>query len=180
MRYGKLTGKILSLLANGLLLGYTHSKNNQKEILEECDKIWLSIDKKELFQALRILKLNGFLDVVEDNKGNKKAILTPRGKERGMYFNLDSLSIKKPKKWDKKWRVVVFDIPEERRKIRNALRTRLKNLGFHEMQRSVFVFPYACDDEINILVNVYGLKECVRLAEATFFYDQDIRKRFKI
>lgn len=180
MRYGKLTGKILALLSNGLLLGYSRSKSNRRELLEECDKIWLSIDRNELFQALRLLNVYGFLKLNEDNRGVAKISLTPKGRERGTYFNLESLSIPKPKRWDKKWRVVAFDIPEEKRKIRNALRTRLKNLGFHELQRSVFVFPYPCGDEVNILVNVFNLQECVRFAEAVFFYDQDLKKIFKL
>lgn len=180
MRYGKLTGKILALLSNGLLLGYSRSKRNRRELLEECDKTWLSIDRDELFQAIGLLNVHGFLNLNENRSGITKVTLTPRGRERGVQFNLNNLSIQKPRKWDGKWRVVVFDIPEEKRKIRNALRTRLKNLGFHELQRSVFVFPYPCDDEVNILVNVFNLQKCVRFAEATFFYDKDLKRVFKL
>lgn len=180
MRYGKLTGKILSLLASGLLLVYSRSKENRNELLKECDRIWLSIDRNKLFQAIRLLKIFGYLKLKKDRKGNTKAALTQKGLERSRFYNLDNLSISKPKKWDKKWRIVVFDIPEEKRKLRNALRKRLKNLDFYELQRSVFVHPYPCGDEVNILVNVFKLRECVRFAEAMFSYDEDLRKRYKI
>lgn len=51
-----------------------------------------------------------------------------------------------PKRWDKRWRVVVFDIPEKRRKSRDQMRATLQSIGFEQLQRSVWVYPYDCED----------------------------------
>jgi DNA-binding transcriptional regulator PaaX len=55
------------------------------------------------------------------------------------------------KKWDKKWRVVIFDIKESRREIRNELRSLLITTGFVKLQDSVWVFPHRCDEVIALL-----------------------------
>jgi len=65
-------------------------------------------------------------------------------------------------KWDGQWRMVIFDIPEDLRKARDALRSKLKELGFCELQKSVFVFPYECKDEIDFIVEFFGVREYVR------------------
>ncbi len=52
----------------------------------------------------------------------------------------------RPKHWDKRWRVVIFDIPEKRRKSRDQMRTTLQSIGFEQLQRSVWVYPYDCED----------------------------------
>lgn len=50
--------------------------------------------------------------------------------------------------WDKKWRLILFDIPTPMDKQRHAFRNRLKNIGAYMLQKSVFVFPYPCEEEI--------------------------------
>lgn len=180
MRYGKLASKIVSLLAGGLVLGYTRGRRQRNEILKECDRIWLSIDRNQLFQALNVLKFGKFLEIKNKADGTKYVNLTPKGKGRADKFSLDELAIKKPKHWDKKWRIVIFDIPEDRKSLRDALRRRLKILGFAEFQKSVFAFPYHCEDEINILINFFGLHEHVRYLESTLSYDSDLRNVFGI
>src|SRR3989344_4076427 len=48
----------------------------------------------------------------------------------------------KSKKWDGKWRIIIFDIPQELHRERNILRRRLRSMGFYMLQKSVFIFPY--------------------------------------
>lgn len=176
-RYNKLAIQVLSLLANGLLLGYSRNGREKRELLNECDKIWLAIDRNHLFDALRILRLQGLVDIIERNdKFNVR--ITDRGKIRsgaGIIFNLN---LKKQKKWDGKWRLVIFDIPEERKKIRDSFRSHLKRLGFVEFQKSVFAFPYPCEDEIAILINFHRLNGNVRYMDSQLSYDADLRKAF--
>lgn len=179
-RYTKLTGQILSLLVNGILLGYSRDRQNRNEILKECDKIWLSIDRNQLFHILRLLKISKFIATTERQDGSKIVRLTEKGRDKSRRLMLVTLAIKKPQKWDKKWHFVIFDIPEEKKKLRDALRRQLKLLGFCEFQKSVFVFPYPCEDEINILVNFFRLHENVRHLEATLSYDADLRKLFSL
>lgn len=57
----------------------------------------------------------------------------------------------------------MFDIPEKKRRFRDILRDHLKEIGFKELQHSVFVFPYPCEREIATLVDLYGATEYVRI-----------------
>ncbi len=58
---------------------------------------------------------------------------------------------KTKKKWDGRWRLVIFDIPEKQRLARGNLRTILRELGFLKLQNSVWVSP---DDHFNLLQNI--------------------------
>ena len=87
----------------------------------------------------------------KEKDGELILILTERGKKKVLGYKLEEMKIKKPKKWDKHFRVIVFDIPENRREARNTFRKKLKNLGFYQLQKSVFVCPYECKEEVDFL-----------------------------
>ena len=53
------------------------------------------------------------------------------------------------KRWDGRWRIVIFDILEKKRKTREALRKKLLSLGFGMWQRSVYITPHDVQEEIN-------------------------------
>ena len=78
--------------------------------------------------------------------------LTEAGRRE--FFRLEQEMILRSgarRRWDKRWRMIVFDIPEKYRKIRDRLRITLKSYGFCQLQESVWVFPYDCEDVIMLL-----------------------------
>lgn len=77
--------------------------------------------------------------------------ITGKGKEKLRELELRDYKIKKPKRWDEKWRVLIFDIREERKVTRNKVRRTLLALGFIRLQDSVWVYPYECEDLIALL-----------------------------
>lgn len=87
----------------------------------------------------------------KNKDGKKFLILTDKGELEIIQYKFQDKAIKRPRKWDKKWRVVIFDIKEYRRKTRDKLRITLTNLGFVKLQNSVWVFPYECEDIIILL-----------------------------
>jgi len=60
-------------------------------------------------------------------------------------FNLLQLQ-KQP--WDKKWRLVIFDLPKSKKTQRDLLRLKLKSLGFGQWQRSIYISPYDFNQDI--------------------------------
>ena len=54
----------------------------------------------------------------------------------------------RPKRWDARWRVVLFDIPERRRGVRDSLRRFMADYGFVRLQDSAWVYPYECEEII--------------------------------
>ena len=91
--------------------------------------------------------------LVEFNKTERGTFLrlTPAGEKKLRLLELDNFEIPKPKRWDKRWRVVIFDIKEARRGTRDKLRFSLSRLGFIKLQHSVWISPYDCEDFIIVL-----------------------------
>ncbi len=77
--------------------------------------------------------------------------VTPRGEATLQMLQLEDYRLRRPRRWDKKWRVLIFDIPEYRRSVRQKLRHTLITIGFERLQDSVWVYPYDCEDLIALL-----------------------------
>ena len=77
--------------------------------------------------------------------------LTDAGERELRRLQLAEFESPTPKRWDKKWRVIVFDIPEYRKKLRDKLRHMIGRIGFERLQDSVWVYPYDCEDLIALL-----------------------------
>jgi len=90
-------------------------------------------------------------------------VLTDKGKLKALTYKFDEMKIEK-KDWDGKWRLLIFDIPEKIRQGRNSLREKIKQLGFYELQKSAFIFPYNCKDEIDFIIEFYRLRKYARFA----------------
>lgn len=130
--------------------------------------------------AFYYLKRKGFLEIRKKNHQIYIA-LTREGRKRAGKYLIDDLEIKKPKIWDRKYRIVIFDIPNITRIKRDALRGKLKELGFFRLQQSVWVCPHQCKKEINLLREFFGLnsKELI-LIEGFIENDKFLQKFFKL
>ena len=96
------------------------------------------------------LQEKGLVEVVEIN-GKKVARITQKGESKLDFLDKHNFKLKIPKKWDGRWRVVIFDIKESRSKTRFLLRKTLSEIGFIRLQNSVWVYPYDCEDLISLL-----------------------------
>lgn len=90
------------------------------------------LKKPALSQALKRLREDGFVELISDEKLAYK--LTDKGREKAVLANL----LMGEDKWDGKYRIVIFDVPEKRRAARDLLRSKLKSWGFAPWQRAVF------------------------------------------
>ena len=178
-KYGPLVGKILSILANGFALGLVKDKRQRFQLHKECDRIWYTIDRKRLYQILRRLQMEGLVKIIKQ-ANFEKIQLDEKGKMRWLRYQFNDLKLKIPKQWDRKWRLLLFDIPESKKRIRDALRRKLKNLGFLEFQKSVFIYPYPCEDEINFIINFFNIEGYAYYLEAPISPDDDFRKHFNL
>ena len=107
--------------------------------------------------------------------------LSERGLNKGLIENIEHF-IKRPKKWDKLWRVIIFDIPVEKNKARTALRRKLQEIGFYQIQKSVFVYPYPCEKEIMFVGKFFGVEKFIEiiLAKSLGRRESRIKKFFKL
>lgn len=90
----------------------------------------------------------------------------------------EAMQIKRPEKWDGKWRIIIFDIPDRKKKARDALRGRLKMLGFFQMQKSIFIHPYASLEQIEAVREFYSIKRHVKIIVTDFLEDGDKLKKY--
>lgn len=106
----------------------------------------------------------GYIEKVE--KGGEVYIrLTPQGNQR-MVRDFPLLSLQK-RKWDKKWRIAIFDIEEINRILRDNLRSKLKELGFGMLQKSVFISPHDILRDFSEYINYLGLDQAVYVFETS-------------
>lgn len=82
---------------------------------------------------------------------DSKLRLTAKGERALRALTLQELSRSRPRRWDRKWRVLIFDIPERRAGLRVKVRGTLQGLGFVRLQDSVWVYPYDCEDLITLI-----------------------------
>jgi len=93
------------------------------------------VSKNVIYANLYTFKKSGYLR--EFKKESKKVYkITNKGKVKILKYDI----IKRSRKWDGKWRVIIFDIPANKKKVRDFLRNRLKILGFKQLQKKVFGF----------------------------------------
>ncbi|HAS00226.1 MAG: Transcriptional regulator, PaaX family [Candidatus Moranbacteria bacterium GW2011_GWC2_37_73] len=159
--------KALLLLAGGVALGLARNPRSQQYIFKTLKRDWKEINKKYLYKIVKEFREERLVDYIEKADGSVKIVLTEKGKNIILNFDIDRIKIKKPIRWDKKWRFVFFDIPEKRRSERNVLRNKLKDLKFYEIQKSIFVHPYPCLDEVNFVIEYFNLRNMVRYGEVT-------------
>ncbi|MDO8676444.1 MAG: hypothetical protein Q7K16_02215 [Candidatus Azambacteria bacterium] len=111
------------------------------------------------------LKKRGFIKF--SNKD--QFILTEKGKGVLVKFDIDAIKLGdfNPNSWDNVWRVLIFDIPELTRAVRNLFRDKIQEMGFYTLQKSVYVVPVACEDEIIELAYLLRIRNGVDIIHAS-------------
>jgi len=85
---------------------------------------------------------------------------------------------KKDKKWNGKWFMVFFDVPEIQRNKRGYLREYLKKIGFYKYQQSVYIFPYECEEEVALIKKIIEAAKYMKYIIAEKIEDEELVKSF--
>ncbi|MFA5986385.1 MAG: hypothetical protein WC819_03495 [Parcubacteria group bacterium] len=180
-KIGKLQKKILVLLFGGVALGLSHSPGQYFATLSVMHKDWQKINRRSFARSLKRLSQEKLIKERKMPDGSFMLVLTAQGKRIAHQLDLfgSIATFVKPKKWDKKWRIVIFDIPEDDRVFRDILRKHLYVLEFKQLQQSVFVSPYPCEKTILDLVRLYNADKYVRIITAsTIDNASELKKHF--
>lgn len=162
----KKSREVLALLARGVALEFRRSPRGYFRTVGKDHALWGGFQRKTLLYAIRALFKNKFVVIDEQEDGHTKIALTGEGRD---FFRKDKSvfsAVRGPALWDKKWRLVFFDIPEEKKNLRDALRYQLRKAGCAEFQRSAFIYPYPCFREIESLAEGLGVGEHIVLVTA--------------
>lgn len=171
---------ILALLVVGGTLAIGAAAPNVFGAVGRLRKDSHFFNKKDFNEAKKYLKRQNYITV----KGNSEALemeITKKGMEKILQTAFSNLKINVQEKWDGIWRIVIFDIPDRHKWAREGFRERMKEMGLYQMQESVFVAPYPCEEEIKFLVSLFSISGYVRLIETSLLIpDSDMKEYFHI
>ena len=136
-------------------------KNIKSELLREK-----GVDKEYLKNRLYYLRKKKLISFKENGKEITME-LTEAGKKYILKYKYEDMKIKEPLMWDRKWRIVIFDIPEKKRAARDAMRMKFKELDLVRFNDSVWIYPYECREEIYFITEFWKIGQYVHYIEAT-------------
>lgn len=149
----------------------------EKPVQKYMDKIDKRKRQREFKKVLRYMKHTGLVEGSYEHGLQ----LTEKGRTRAVMAEVEELSISRPKNWDKRWRVILYDVPEQKKTGRDALTRKLKELNFYQLQKSVWVYPFECRQEIETISAVYEIDKYVTYLETWHIDKQGVLKeKFKI
>ncbi len=179
-----------------------HFGELQRAILEALDEAGMvavsfllsGASSKQLFKNLHRLKrrnerLNRSIMALKKRRliairqiGNDTQItLTREGKRELLQYNFQSMRLLPHPRWDGKWRMVIFDIPERYGQARRALSSKIRQIGALPLQKSVFIYPFPWRNEVDFIGEFFDISAYIRYIEATFVEGEDeLRQKFHL
>lgn len=180
-RLGPVQQKVLLLLLGGIGLGLARTPKQYFRVIKGIAYEWKKINQRGLEKAIATLYQSKLIKEQENPDGSLTMVLTEKGRRKVIIFNIDTMEIRVPKIWDKKWRIVLFDIPNKHKRTRETLRKTLKKLGFYKYQESVFIHPYPCHNEIDFIVEYLDIRKHVRIITADYLDNElHLKKIFRV
>lgn len=177
---GQLERIALSALATAGVVGLMLAAPNMVKLLRGLDMSWAS--KQDPARRLRDvayrLKRKHLIEWSRVH-GRIRMRITPAGKRHLDILSHGAKPLLIPKRWDGKWRLLAFDIPEKRRRTRDRVREVLSVWGFIRFQDSVWIYPYDCEEVMTLLKNDLHIGNEMRyvIADAVE-YDAPFRRHF--
>lgn len=136
---------------------------------------------RRINQGIARLEAAGLV-TVSGAYAERRIVLTEKGQKMVEEIEFGEYVIPEPAFWDGKWRVLIFDITERRRRVRDQLRRLLQGAGFIRVQDSVWIYPYPCDEFIS-LVRAHlksGVGEVRPFVAEALESDRALREHFRL
>lgn len=175
---------VLKLLATGVILATVllfpgiaaaapliKEYQNRKE-RKEYEKEWKKYNLYRLRQIIKRLENQKIVKFTND--GFIK--ITNNGNQKVLKYHIDDMNLSlKP---DGKWRIIIYDISEMKKWQRNLFRAMLKKLKFLPLQKSVYLTPFPCENEIEYIRQAFEVGEEVRIITATGLENEEAYKKY--
>ena len=173
---------LIFLAATGIILSSPlGTRAFLREVREHINKKKKGIPLRpgDVSRSLYYLKKRKLIDF-QEHGGKVSIVLAERSKKRKLYYDVDCMKISRPSSWDGRWRLLMFDVPESRKSIRDALRSKLMDLGFFQFQKSVWIYPFPCENEIDFISEVFSAAPYITLLTVKMENDKPLRRHFKL
>ena len=139
------------------------------------------VDNAHFTRSLAGLNKNKII-IIKKEQGNYIVKLTEKGKKLIKKIQFEDMRVETMEKWDGKWRIVIFDIPEGNKRrgkiLRDAMRFKMQTMGFYQFQKSVWAHAYPCEKEIQLLCEILKIGQFVNIITAEKIFNDDALRRF--
>ncbi|MBI3046188.1 MAG: hypothetical protein HYY86_01415 [Candidatus Harrisonbacteria bacterium] len=170
-----------AFLAGGFIVLSSIAPASGAQLVRDLVRIYFRkkrFEREKFLRDLKNLQARNLINYQELANGDIKIVLTRAGKTIELKYNLDNLKLDTKRKWDKKWRMVIFDIPNAKKKAREALRQKLNQLNFYPIQESVFLTPYECEKELDFICSVFEIRKYVLIFNISNFEGEEKFKHY--
>lgn len=169
------------MLLGGLALGCSRRPDTSWKIIGEMAKEWKEISKQSAERAIQSLYESKLLEAQNNSDGSTTLVLNDKGKKKALTYHTRYMKVPSSPHWDKGWWLVLFDIPEDESGSRKALKERLEDMGFHYLQKSAWIYPFDCRQEVEFLVEMLDIRKYVRVMRIDHIdNDLHLRKLFEL
>lgn len=158
---------VLALVGAGAFLAASVAIPNLPKALRlfynpQADKSWQRFNTPYLKRTLKRLEEQKLVET-ETHKDYQVVKITAAGRRRILKYSLDKLEINQPRVWDGKWRLVSYDVPNDKHRRRDVIRSYLQAWGFYPLHESVFLHAYPCEKEVEFLREYLRIGKFVRI-----------------
>ncbi|MBI2610986.1 CRISPR-associated endonuclease Cas2 [Candidatus Kaiserbacteria bacterium] len=179
-RRGLIERAVISTLAVGGMLTIAMMAPKILTILkrEHLDYVMPADPKQRLRETMSRMKRKGWVRF-EEIGSKRYPRLTALGRKQVGQISLGTLSIRKPLRWDRRWRIVIFDIEERRKNDRAKIRHLLQQLGFLRLQNSVWVHPHDCEEIVALIKTDMRIgRDVLYVIADAIEFDKPLRQHF--
>lgn len=182
-RKGELLWKILSTIGNASIAFSSHPARNSLSVyraLRDLEDLQAASDR-QLRTISKYLVDKKYILIERATDGVSTIGVSEAGKTVVDRAALLTLRPKPQKTWDRKWRLVMFDVPTRLKTARDRFASMLKALGFVHYQKSVFLCPHPCEDELEVVAEYLGITDYIDIVLANrISRDKKYRTEFKL
>lgn len=157
-----------SILMPGLPLALKPFINKKRET-EENE--WKKYNTWRLNQVVKRLNKQKMVEIKE---GEVK--ITKKGRQKVLRYDLEKMQLER--KRDGKWRLIIYDISNLKKPQRELFRGTLKSLHFLQLQKSVYLTPYVCEDEVEFLRQTFDIGNEVILMKLSGIENEVVYKDY--
>ncbi|MEX2028171.1 MAG: hypothetical protein WD988_01575 [Candidatus Curtissbacteria bacterium] len=120
-------------------------------------RVWAKYNTWRLKQVIKRLHQQKLVEIGQE-EGILVIKITEAGKNKLLKYNLENIKLDNSS-WDGKWRLIIYDVKTQKKKNSEMFRRMLNRLRILKLQKSVYLTPYKCKDEIEYLRQVYDIGE---------------------
>jgi CRISPR/Cas system-associated endoribonuclease Cas2 len=170
---------ILTLLTSGAILTAAILTPPSMLLYKEFKKYkwgkeqteWNKFNIWRLKQILKRLRSQKIIEIKDD-----RIVITNKGKRKVLQYDLETMALKP--KTDGKWRIIMYDISNMKKRERDFFRSMLKKLRLLQLQESVYLTPFVCDDEIEYLRQRFNVGNDVMVLKVVGIENEAAYKKY--